>query len=204
MLLEKTLPGSFFFQANVIPTFKYYPKYAYDSYVLDTLEKIPSSLESPKFIYAHLLVTHPPYIFGQNGEYIGDQVTDEYANKIGYTDQITYLNQRLLTIIPKILEESKTPPIILVQSDHGEFYASADTHQSAFYALYLPGSSLQELYPSLSPVNTFRLVFNRYFGENFDLLPDKSYYLQADTEAGNERTLELYQLTWPCGSTQDK
>jgi hypothetical protein len=31
------------------------------------------------------------------------------------------------------------------------------------------------LYPSISPVNSFRVLFNLYFGANFPLLPDRHF-----------------------------
>ena len=43
-------------------------------------------------------------------------------------------------------------------------------------AYYLPGNGGNSLYPAISPVNTFRVVFNAYFGGRFPLLPDTSYY----------------------------
>ena len=42
-------------------------------------------------------------------------------------------------------------------------------------AYYLPGHS-DIAYPTISPVNTFRLIFNTYFGTDYELLPDTSYY----------------------------
>jgi len=33
-----------------------------------------------------------------------------------------------------------------------------------------------ELYPQLSPVNSFRIIFNDYFAGNYDMLPDVTYY----------------------------
>jgi len=43
-------------------------------------------------------------------------------------------------------------------------------------AFYLPGGAHQGLYPSISSVNTFRVVFNTYFGAEYPLLPDVSYH----------------------------
>jgi hypothetical protein len=42
-------------------------------------------------------------------------------------------------------------------------------------AIYLPDGDARVLYPSISPVNTFRVVFNQYFGTDLELLPDRSY-----------------------------
>jgi hypothetical protein len=32
------------------------------------------------------------------------------------------------------------------------------------------------LYPTLTPVNTFRIIFNEYFGQSLELLDDVSLY----------------------------
>jgi hypothetical protein len=32
------------------------------------------------------------------------------------------------------------------------------------------------LYETISPVNTFRVIFNAYFGTDYEILPDISYY----------------------------
>ena len=44
-------------------------------------------------------------------------------------------------------------------------------------AYLLPGvDAKQVLYPSISPVNSFRQLLNTYFGTQLDLVPDESYY----------------------------
>jgi hypothetical protein len=44
-------------------------------------------------------------------------------------------------------------------------------------AYYFPDNrGKQYLYDSISPVNTFRVILNAYFGEHLELLPDRSYY----------------------------
>ena len=42
-------------------------------------------------------------------------------------------------------------------------------------ALYLPGQTTAPLTPEMTPVNTFRIIFNRYFGTDMELLPDRNY-----------------------------
>ena len=34
----------------------------------------------------------------------------------------------------------------------------------------------KDLYPTITPINSFRVVFNSYFGTNYPLLEDQSYY----------------------------
>lgn len=43
-------------------------------------------------------------------------------------------------------------------------------------AYYLPGADPASLYAAISPVNTFRVIFNQYFGGNYPMLEDVSYY----------------------------
>jgi hypothetical protein len=52
-------------------------------------------------------------------------------------------------------------------------------------AYFFPGKQAKDLlYPTISPVNTFRVVLNSYFGERLPLLDDKSYYAPSEeTEA---------------------
>jgi hypothetical protein len=47
-------------------------------------------------------------------------------------------------------------------------------------AYYFPNGGARVLYPTITPVNTFRLVLNTYFGQKFPLLPDASYYSTYD------------------------
>ena len=43
-------------------------------------------------------------------------------------------------------------------------------------AYYLPDNAKDFLYDSITPVNTFRLIFNYYFNVSYELLEDKSYF----------------------------
>lgn len=52
-------------------------------------------------------------------------------------------------------------------------------------AYYLPNVEKSLLYPSITPVNTFRLVFNLYFNTNFELLPDKSFVFEDEQHIYN-------------------
>jgi hypothetical protein len=49
-------------------------------------------------------------------------------------------------------------------------------------AIYFPNGDYSALYETITPVNTFRVVFNQYFGQDVPLLPDSShaYYSLSD------------------------
>ena len=126
-------------------------------------------IQSPKFVYAHIIAPHPPYVFGPNGEIAEDD--DDF----GYIDQVTYISQRILELVEDIIQESETPPVIILQGDHGLRHIPAE-RVAILNAYYLPGGGDQMLYPSITPVNTFRVIFNYYFGAAFGVLEDRSYF----------------------------
>jgi hypothetical protein len=150
-------------------------------YTLNRLERL-GSLEGPKFVFVHILAPHNPFVFGPNGEYLERQTPftlnddreviamEDYIN--GYLGQVQYLNQRMLTAIDKILAESAQPPVILMQGDHG--VPRLKTHQNAILSAYLLPQGNSALYETISPVNSFRVIFNAYFGGNLSQLEDSS------------------------------
>ena len=84
-----------------------------------------------------------------------------------------------------IISLSPNPPIIVLQADHGPgsqvYFENPDKtnfkeRMSIFNAYYLPSGGSEKLYREITPANTFRLIFNYYFGTNYELLEDKSYY----------------------------
>lgn len=165
-----------------------------------TLEHLPdpASYEQPTFVFAHVVAPHPPYVLGADGEPIfpnriyslndaNDFLTfaspEEY--KKGYTDQLIYVTNMVEIAVQRILDESKTPPIIIIQSDHGpglglnqEYMELSDLHErlSILNAYYFPGRKSSQLALDISPVNTFRVVFNEYFGAELPLLETRNYY----------------------------
>jgi hypothetical protein len=74
-----------------------------------------------------------------------------------------------------LLSKSSTQPIIILQGDHGPWIQTGPGQFEILNAYYLPGHN-DQLYSTVSPVNSFRLVFNAYFGTDYTLLPDTSYY----------------------------
>ncbi len=42
-------------------------------------------------------------------------------------------------------------------------------------AIYFPNEEYGGLYKDITPVNTFRVIFNEFFAQELPLLPDKSY-----------------------------
>jgi hypothetical protein len=146
-----------------------YRQYQQNVYALDSLQNIPE-LPGKKFVYAHLFVTHQPFVFYPDGSFHPSLSQDYDA----YRDQVIFANKRLLEVVKSILANSDPKPIIVIQGDHS--YFSGPNRVKILNAYYFPDGGDEVLFPTVTPVNTFRLIFNTYFGENYKLLPDVSKY----------------------------
>lgn len=148
-------------------------------FILDELKSVPLMEGAPKFVFAHLLVPHFPYIFAPDGAFeFHDQYND---NKAGYISNTKFIDSQIPDILNAILEQSETPPIIIVQGDHAMHDVDPNAVMPILNAYYLPEGDGGMLYESISPVNTFRVIFNRYFSTNYPMLDDESYYVDAKT-----------------------
>jgi hypothetical protein len=145
---------------------------------------------APTFVFAHFLVPHPPYVFDRDGKPLAPAVRARRSTPENMRQQLEFTNARVRGFVDTLLARSVTPPIVILQADEGPYpYArTASTFDftratdaelrektSILNALYLPGVDPGVFYPTLSPVNTFRLIFDHYFGTRFGLLPDRSY-----------------------------
>jgi hypothetical protein len=151
------------------------------------LENIPE-LQSPKFVFVHILAPHEPFVFGAQGELVGRNTPFSLNNdwdtknlesyRHGYRDQVNYVNLRILRAVQEIIARSATPPIIILQGDHGTLarVSSQNARMTILNAYYLPGGGEELLYGTITPVNTFRLILDYYFGANLGLFSDSSYY----------------------------
>lgn len=160
------------------------------------LEQMPER-PGPKFVFAHFLLPHPPFVFNQDG-------TAFQSNTIrltplpfslahyheAYPKQVAYVNGKILKLVDELISKSRTPPIIIIQSDHGldPIIHEGDSPNSYLLkrsanltALFLPGDGVKDFPESITPVNIFRILFSHYFGANLPALEDKMFMLH-DTE----------------------
>ena len=167
--------------------------------ILYTLDQLPKLRRygKPLFVFAHVTIPHPPFVLDENGDPVHSQPpimladgpqffasgasTEEYI--AGYTKQMTYLNARMRASIDDIIRTSPDA-IMLVQGDHGsrlrltDKLETTDVREAAgiLNAYRLPGRNMQELLSDrISPVNSFRVVFNAYFGAGYPILKDRTY-----------------------------
>jgi hypothetical protein len=157
-------------------------------------------LKHPVFVFCHIVSPHPPFVFGAHGEKTEPQgyftmteggtfqtvdrekVRREYVEK--YRAQLRFVNARAKTAVERILAASPQPPVIILQGDHGpgsvlnwndpepedlvERFAILNAYHIPKRAGPLP--------ESISPVNSFRFLFDQLFATDYAALPDKSLF----------------------------
>ena len=167
-------------------------------YVIDKLPQT-HELRSPKFVLAHIMAPHPPFVFGPLGQARdrdraftfgdGSHYYEQGGNReeyiAGYAGQAAYLSAQVEQLVEEMLRASRKPPIIIIQGDHGpgsglNWQNAGKTNLqerfSNLNALYLPGCDYSRLSRSMTPVNSFRVILNRYFGTVFEMLPNHNYF----------------------------
>jgi hypothetical protein len=161
----------------------------HNRFALETLDGIPDE-PGPKFVLAHVLLPHPPYVFDRDGRYIPVEEAATLDEADAWQRQLDYTNSRLRTFVEGLLALPEAEqPIIILQADEGPWTApyaadkvnydwetaSPEELEMKFGILnawYVPGDDL-ELDPAMSAVNTFPVLFERYFGLEYDLLDDR-------------------------------
>ncbi|MEZ0327694.1 MAG: sulfatase-like hydrolase/transferase [Fimbriimonas sp.] len=164
---------------------------------LQNLAELARPSGAPKFVVAHILAPHPPFVFGPNGEERRPRATFTYADgnhfrtqsgtaedyKIGYTGQITYLNKLVLKTLDDMLAVAKKDTIIVLQGDHGsklnlnqDDLKMTDLNEVLPILMAIRAPFANRLPKAMSPVNVFRFIFANAFGDDLATLPRHSYY----------------------------
>jgi len=174
-----------FFPDTWVRPFKddiYLTHYRDSVFVLDKLPDI-KKIEEPLFVYAHLLVTHDPFVFLPDGSY----GSSKQGEKVDYRNAVEFIDTTLPEILNEIINESEEPPVIIVMGDHGATIKTGiiEDRMSILFALYLQGEKPEERSSYFSPVNAFRIIFNHLFNFQFDLIEDVGYPIWSISDLGN-------------------
>jgi hypothetical protein len=144
-----------------------------------------------RFVFAHLLVPHPPFVFGPHARlpktrfayFDGDSFEGgRDAYRVGYREQAAWFLERIVGVADAVIRRDPDA-VIIIQSDHGpgmlmrhDSPALTDAHErlANFAAVRLPRAR-SAVPDDVSPVNLFRIVFNEYFDANLPVLPNRSF-----------------------------
>lgn len=160
-------------------------------YALDTLDQIPQ-MPGPKFVFAHLLIPHEPFVFDTDGSFMSRRQVAEQGRADSYRRQLQYANARMLELIDRILAASDGAAVILLQADEGPFPAEYAEDEWAFrwrdatdaqleekfgilFAMRVPEADVDAagFHDAMTPVNAWRVIFNARFGTDLPMLPDR-------------------------------
>jgi len=174
--------------------------------VLYQLQKLPhvTADHGPKLVFAHVLAPHPPFVIGPDGQ----ELTPDYEFAVGeryawdgyvegYAGQATWMAKELQKTVDGILAASQRAPVILIAGDHGpaslwvDLYHRTNSFETTdpslisermaiFLALHMPPGKGGDVYPGLTLVNVFPLIFERCFGVPAQLRADHSYFSTYD------------------------
>jgi len=159
----------------------------------EKLESI-SQDSDPTFVFVHFLVPHDPYVFNEDGSFVSETEETRTSENDKYINQVKFVNSKLINFIDKTLN-GQSKSIIILQSDEGPhperheldplgFNWNEATNEELklkmgiFNAYLFPGVDKSVFYSSITPVNSFRLLFNSYFGTDYDILEDRAFVFE--------------------------
>jgi hypothetical protein len=153
------------------------------------LQSIPPS-GKPKFVFAHFVLPHHPYLFDKDGRILRNAVVSNqfefqkqlWEDRDSYRDQLQFVNSKILETVDALLAQPGPRPIIVIESDHGPGLAkgmSEVSHYAVrfanFGAYYLPDAPADLMPSSGSAVNQFRRILSHYFDADLPPLPDRHF-----------------------------
>ena len=164
---------------------------------LQELERIADA-PGPNFVFAHVLLPHPPYAFNADGSPVTPEQREARTEEEQYIEQLRYANSRILRLLDRLQAgPPETWPIVVLAADEGPFPPRYAADEDAFAwleakpdellrkfsiltAVSVPGVGEPELdaagfHDTLTPVNLFRVVFNAAFDAGLPMIPDRNW-----------------------------
>jgi len=163
---------------------------------MEDMSKLSSDPRST-LSFSYSWAPHGPPGFNRDGSRRIPIWGDIDTQVTGYLDEIGYINKVMLSTVDDILSSSAIQPIIIIMSDHGSIYELSpwnDVLSETYWieqqstpvtefertgilnAVLVPENCRSSLYSSMTPVNTFRIIFNNCFGTSFETLDDTTYW----------------------------
>ena len=171
----------------------------------DVLNEITLKTDGPKYVFSHVYVPHPPFLFGPNGENVIPDRREisglqSWENPQGYVNQLIYATNEITVVIKNIVKNDPNA-IVIVQGDTGTL-TGADISKKTMKEIYQAHSILYAVrIPDVEdsdymiPVNTYRIIFNNYFNMNYDYLEYHSYLVHNDSNM-EDITKKLYDYNF--------
>ncbi len=149
------------------------------------LGELRKETDKPKFVISHVLIPHRPAFVDRNGRprMVSDEDFIDKNHDDLYLEQVIYVNTWINSLAKAATTTARTRPLVLIiEGDHGNRYAEwgRAIREKQFMNLntyYFSDKDYSMLYDSISPVNSFRVVLNKYFQAGLPLLKDSTIRL---------------------------
>jgi len=147
------------------------------------MSELKTQDNKPKFVYVHLILPHEPFYLDSQGKEISDttMILNRLPMKVGYLNQLKYCNSLLKNLIPAISNSPLRNKVVVIEGDHGfrDYNKSVPMYKDFMNlnTYYFSDGDYSGLYDGISPVNSFRVVLNKYFCQSLPMLKDSSVYL---------------------------
>ena len=156
--------------------------------------RLAEETRRPLFVFAHMMFPKAPYRFNPDCSYRDSPAA---TDREGYLDNISCTNRQILETVDWIARRNPGA-IVILQSDHGykagRKYATdedglpigldweaLDGRAGILNAWRLPEACRSHLTPSITAVNTFRLVFACLEGREPEFLDDRVFVSSYET-----------------------
>jgi hypothetical protein len=163
---------------------------------ISILKDLSTSKESGgRFIFAHILLPHDPYIFNSDGSLSVYTAPDNVGKPIKekYTNQIEFINSQMKEIVENINKQSNGSAVIVINADEGPYPWSLNTTAinptiypendmrkwsddwlkmkfGILQAVHIPRANEEDM-ANISSANIFRIILNRYANTDLEYLP---------------------------------
>lgn len=179
---------------------------------IEQVEKAASGSQ-PTFVFAHFLLPHEPYVFDAEGNCLSRPESRERGTKQGYVEQVRYANKVIRDLVTTLQAKKDRRSVIIIQADEGPFPETDVGHTRTWReatedelnikmgilnAYYYPDQDYDLLYPTITPVNSFRMLFDKYFDAGLGQLPDRLVGFPNIF-----RIYEFFDITGAVRATQD-
>ncbi|MEX2209442.1 MAG: hypothetical protein WD603_00630 [Patescibacteria group bacterium] len=158
---------------------------------LEALAARAGEAGAPRLVTGHILMPHPPFAFDAQGR---TEIDRSKGARQNFLDQLAYTNTRIEQTVDAILAAypADRKPVIVLTADEGEYpyvggYGVDDTDvnlrekSNILNAFYFPSGDYADRdrsdspYDTMTAVNNFRVIFNRFFDAGLPLQPDRIF-----------------------------
>jgi hypothetical protein len=142
--------------------------------------------DKPRFVVGHVLLPRRPAWLDRHGNIRQSFTMNDYSDESHdslYLEQVIYANTLIDSLDRTADRQHNRPLALIIEGDHGNRYAEWGKHirEKQFMNLntyYFSDRDYSLLYDSISPVNSFRVILNKYFDAHLPFEKDSTVWLR--------------------------